>query len=82
MKSIEPTANSSEYQVDNAAAVHMIMESTDFDLGSILCTSLGYTSEAEHPQVVGADDNGGESADEMNQFEDGTHPQQQPPQFH
>ncbi|MCI97096.1 hypothetical protein A2U01_0118396, partial [Trifolium medium] len=25
---------------------------------------------------------GGESADEMNQFEDGTHRQQQPPQFH
>ncbi|MCI67262.1 hypothetical protein A2U01_0088520, partial [Trifolium medium] len=27
-------------------------------------------------------DDGGESADEMNQFKDGTHPQQQPPQFH
>ncbi|MCI53028.1 hypothetical protein A2U01_0074274, partial [Trifolium medium] len=34
------------------------------------------TPMAEEP------DNGGESADGMNQFEDGTHPQQQPPQFH
>ncbi|MCI16427.1 hypothetical protein A2U01_0037569, partial [Trifolium medium] len=131
VKSIVPTANSSEYQVDNAAIVKMIIEGTDFDLGNTLCASIrtkanqeertfslghynlitalcrakhvpeyhgdemmysikalsvslyrGYTRNAGQPSVVEADDNGGDSADEMNQFEDGTHPQQQPPQVH
>ncbi|MCI05305.1 hypothetical protein A2U01_0026356, partial [Trifolium medium] len=130
VKSIEPIANSSEYQLDNAAAVQMIIEGTDFDLGQLLYSSLynkacntentfalghcnlittmceakhvpqypgderlysikaltvgqyrGYDKNKSSRHVAEADDMGGNSVDKMNQFEDGTHPQQQPPQF-
>ncbi|MCI95064.1 hypothetical protein A2U01_0116362, partial [Trifolium medium] len=42
-----------------------------FSIKALLVSQYrGYISEAGHPQAAGADENGGESADEMNQFED------------
>ncbi|MCI38420.1 hypothetical protein A2U01_0059648, partial [Trifolium medium] len=47
-------ANSSEYQIDNALAVKMIMEGIDFDLGNTLCTSLyNKANNKETPLTLG-----------------------------
>ncbi|MCI88301.1 hypothetical protein A2U01_0109587, partial [Trifolium medium] len=39
----------------------------------------GYSKKTAPTPMAEEQNDGGESADEMNQFEDGTHPQQQPP---
>ncbi|MCI40819.1 hypothetical protein A2U01_0062052 [Trifolium medium] len=39
----------------------------------------GYSKNTIPAPMADEQGDGGESADEMNQFEDGTHPQQQPP---
>ncbi|GAU50917.1 hypothetical protein TSUD_411170 [Trifolium subterraneum] len=90
VKNIFSVSNSSEYQIDNAAAVKIIMEGRPFNLGFWPCasihgiaTNMSQSFTLGHCNLINAlciaqveRNEAEEELEEMNQFEQGVHPEQ------